>query len=141
MPFPTVTLVAGAVLAHIYLYLTFRVIRLRRGNLISLGDGENESLRVAIRAHGNFMEYVPLALIMLLVCDVAGAPQWALWVPALALMIGRVLHGIGFSGDKPVMRLRVIGMVLTLNAIMWLIGLSIWQVIGAQFLAATGASA
>ena len=55
----------AAILAILYIQLSFRVIKLRRAKRISLGDGGDKSLQAAIRTHANFIEYVPFSLILL----------------------------------------------------------------------------
>ena len=54
-----------ALLALWLLVLSARVIRERQAARVSLGDGGNRRLQRAIRGHANFVEYVPLALLML----------------------------------------------------------------------------
>ena len=53
-----------AILSLIYFLLSFRVIRLRQGKRVSLGDGNVSELQSAIRAHGNFSEYVPIIALL-----------------------------------------------------------------------------
>lgn len=53
-----------ALLAAFYIFLSVRVVRIRRQEKVGIGDGNNVRLRRAIRAHGNFAEYVPLAVIL-----------------------------------------------------------------------------
>jgi uncharacterized protein len=55
----------AGIFALMYFFLTMRVAR-RRGQMrIPLGSGGDAELERRIRAHGNFIEYVPLALILL----------------------------------------------------------------------------
>ena len=65
-----VTAFYASILALIYLYLTALVIRCRRQNLIGVGDGGNDVLQRLIRVHGNFVEYVPLSLILLAILEI-----------------------------------------------------------------------
>ena len=55
----------------VFLVLFFRlfmdVVKLRRANKISLGHGKNSKLERAVRAHANFIEYVPLSIMLSLV--------------------------------------------------------------------------
>jgi hypothetical protein len=67
-----VALYAG-ILALLYLVLTFRTIVLRGRLRVTLGDGGSEALQRAIRAHANFGEYVPLALVLQLLLASTGA--------------------------------------------------------------------
>ena len=63
----TVTAITASLLALFYLVLSDRVIRLLGQNSISLGKGGNEPLQRAIRGHGNFAEYAPLVVRLLLI--------------------------------------------------------------------------
>jgi uncharacterized membrane protein YecN with MAPEG domain len=112
-----VTGLYAALLAALYLVLTARVIRFRRGAGVSLGDGDDPVLRARIRAHGNFAEYAPIGLILLLIAEVQATPAVWLHVLGALLLAGRLLHGINFSFGLRRMPLRVGGMVLTLLAL------------------------
>ncbi|WP_372574279.1 MAPEG family protein [Ruegeria jejuensis] len=69
------------------------VVGLRRVQTgITLLHGGDEELLRRMRAHGNFIEYVPLGLIALAGAEVAGAPVWLLILCGCALLLGRVLH-------------------------------------------------
>jgi uncharacterized membrane protein YecN with MAPEG domain len=49
--------------------LSLRVIQARRAARVSLGDGGNRALQRAIRGQANFAEYVPIALLLLLILE------------------------------------------------------------------------
>ena len=58
MTFPSLTLTYLAILALLYSGLSLVVVALRARNDIPFGDGGNDALHRAIRAHGNFIESV-----------------------------------------------------------------------------------
>jgi uncharacterized membrane protein YecN with MAPEG domain len=88
----------AGLLGLVLLALSFNVVRLRRKHQVGIGTGDVPELARGIRAHANFCEYVPLALVLLFGLAVAGAaPTWALHVLGGALLVGRVLHAIGLS--------------------------------------------
>ena len=60
-----ITSVIAAALTIIFVKLSFAVIGLRRKNQVGLGSGGHEDLERAIRAQGNFAEYVPFGIILL----------------------------------------------------------------------------
>ena len=64
MAMPVLTACYLGVLGLLYAFLGLRVARMRRGEKIGFGDGDNWYLRSAIRAHANFAEYVPIIVIM-----------------------------------------------------------------------------
>jgi uncharacterized membrane protein YecN with MAPEG domain len=67
--------------------------------------------------HANFAEYVPLALILLVLAELTGAAGLTLHALGLALLIGRVLHAYGVSQAEEDYRFRVAGMALTFVAL------------------------
>lgn len=110
----TITPIFAALLTFIYMALSWRTVRYRRANMISLGDSGDKALLKRMRAHSNFAEYTPLGLMLLLIAELQNAPTIALCVMGSALLLGRLLHAIGFSSTPQIMPLRVFGMVLTL---------------------------
>ena len=72
-------------------------VGLRRAKTgISMLHGDDDDLLRRIRAHGNFVEYVPLALIALAGAEVAGAPAWFLMSCGTTLLVGRLFHYVAF---------------------------------------------
>jgi uncharacterized membrane protein YecN with MAPEG domain len=58
-------------------------------------------LLIACRAHGNFIEYVPFALILMAGIESAGASHLFLLLLALFLIVGRILHPLGMTRPVP----------------------------------------
>ncbi len=81
-----------AVLGLILLALIFNVIKHRRKFHVALGDGGFEDLQRAIRAHGNFMEIVPMILIIMLVLAALQASLYLLHLLGIMLVAGRIIH-------------------------------------------------
>ncbi|MGL6212027.1 MAG: MAPEG family protein [Paracoccaceae bacterium] len=113
----TITPVYAALLAVWFIVLSFRVIAARRENRAAYGDGGNLAMQGRIRAQGNFAEYAPFALLLMLMAELGGAAVWALHVVGILLLAGRVVHGIGLSWHPRVFPLRVWGMGLTFTAL------------------------
>ena len=108
---PVTALYAG-LLALYFVWLATRVIKARRLHRVALGTPHRLVERAA-RAHGNFAEYVPFALLLLALCEINGLPDWALHVLGVVLVAGRVLHATGISREPEEFRWRVLGMSLT----------------------------
>lgn len=113
-----ITALSAAILAMLGVLLTFKIVRIRRKEKISVGDGGNESLLRAIRAHSNLLEYAPIALILLGCAELNGVSRWLLAIIAIAFVAGRILHPVGLKDDTSSMASRVLGMQLTLVSIM-----------------------
>lgn len=107
-------LTAGLVIALVCLSFPISLRRMRMGDLI--GDSRDDLLRRYIRAQGNFIEYVPLALIGLGLVEAQGAPVWLVMAAGAALASGRLLHAIGML--RPSASLRGVGMILTYLALL-----------------------
>ena len=101
-------------------WLALQTIKARRANKVKLGDGGNFELQSAIRAHGNFAEYMPITLILLFLLEYNGAPALVIHAIGIAFLAGRWIHAQGLLHDD--LRKRVKGMGFTLNI---LIGLAV----------------
>ncbi|MBE9607448.1 MAPEG family protein [Acetobacteraceae bacterium H6797] len=116
---PSITPIYAALLALIYLFLCGRISLRRRARNILIGLGGDAELERRVRVQGNFIEYVPFALLLILMAELRGAPGLVLNGLGLALLLGRSLHAWGFSqGEGEDLRFRFAGMVLTFTALM-----------------------
>ena len=95
MHLPSITAGYLAVLALLYAVLGFQVTRLRRGNRVLFGDGDNIKLRSAIRAHANFAEYVPIIALMVAMLEMSGMPATRVHLLMAGLLLARLLHPLG----------------------------------------------
>ena len=77
---------AGA-LALLFLVLSVNVVRTRRDSKVNIGDGGDQLLQRRIRAHGNFAEYVPLVLLLIVFAEVGGAAKWLVHALGGALLL------------------------------------------------------
>ena len=109
---------SAAALANglILLVLTWRVIMMRRRGGIVLGDDGDRAVFKAIRGQANAAEQIPVALILLGLCELQGGHGTLLAVLAVTLTVGRVMHGAYFAVHGLNWRLRLGGMLLTLTA-------------------------
>ncbi len=116
-----VTSLITSVLTIIFIKLSFAVIGLRRKNKVGLGSGGHEDLERAIRAQGNFAEYVPIGLILIACLESNGAPWWLVALPGIALIIGRLIHAVGINQPPPNFSNRVLGMKFTFYTLIALV--------------------
>lgn len=113
MPVPVTALYAGLLgLVFIALEAPIGVMRTRAN--VSLYDGGNKPLAVAIRRHANFVEHVPLALLLLALLELNGAGHGLLHGLGAALLLARVLHPFGLDYDTMRKPLRGIGAFTTM---------------------------
>ena len=119
------TSVIASVLTIIFVRLSFAVIRLRRKNKVGLGSGGHEELERAIRAQGNFAEYVPFGIMLIACLEINGAPWWLVAVPGITLIAGRLIHARGINMPPPDFSQRVLGMKFTFNTLIALVVLNL----------------
>jgi uncharacterized membrane protein YecN with MAPEG domain len=107
-----ITSLYASLSALLIVKLSLSVIKLRRKNRISVGDGGNKELQLAIRTHSNAVEYIPIALLLLLTLELNGAPKILIHLLGATLIIGRIIHSMGLSAKN--LQKRVLGMQITI---------------------------
>lgn len=117
---------ALAALSAIALFgLSLAVSFARMKARVRIGNGEDERLLRHIRAQGNFVEYVPLALILCGLAEYRAAPSGWLLLAAALLIIGRIMHAAGMF--LRIWPLQPAGMVATYTALLLLAGLLLFS--------------
>jgi uncharacterized membrane protein YecN with MAPEG domain len=112
-----ITAFYASLLAFLFLLLSARVIAQRREARVEIGAGDSAELFRRSRVHANFAEYVPLALLLLALAESLKPPSIVLHALCLALVAGRLVHAYGLSQTPHILKLRVLGMWLTLGTI------------------------
>ncbi|MCC2616321.1 MAPEG family protein [Aestuariibacter halophilus] len=128
----SITAFYASLLALFYLYLSGLVIRHRLKEKVALGDGGNRQITQTIRAHANFSEYVPLALILLLVAELNGVDSLWLHGNGALLLVARVFHAIGLRHHYGTSWQRFSGTVVTFLVLACLATLNLISVYGLQ---------
>ncbi len=120
--FPTVTVLAAALLGLIFTALSVRVVTGRNSSKIMLGEGassapEAQPLLVAIRSHANFAEFVPICLIMLAGLEARSGQTVLVEALAIVLVLSRIAHpiGIGMPSPNPFRAAGFVGTLLVLS--------------------------
>lgn len=107
----------AAILALLYILLSLHVIRGRGRFKVALGSSNNSDLERRIRVHGNFAEYVPFTLLLLVLLELRDPSPFVLHGLSLCLVAGRLSHAWGVSRPVENFRFRVSGMILTFTAL------------------------
>lgn len=112
--------------ALLLLKFSFDVIRLRSQYRVSYGDGGFSELQSAIRIHGNAVEYIPVALLLLLLLfmEMDGAETWMVHICGLMLIIGRLMHYYGYY--HRLVRWRHSGMGATFCSLLLMVLANLW---------------
>ncbi len=122
------TLCLAAAAAVINFWLGWRCGAVRSAAKISIGDGGNDQLVRRMRAQANFIEQVPLTLILFGLVEAAGKNSWWLTLLGALFMLGRVAHGFGMDDMfKPG---RAIGMVTGMVLQLVLVVLAVMAALG-----------
>lgn len=123
-----ITPIYASLSALLIVKLALSVIKLRRKNRVSVGDGGIEELQLAIRTHANAVEWIPITLLLLLMLELNGAPTMLIHALGAILLIGRILHALGLPASD--IKKRVLGMQITIYL---LIGLAILNILFLAF--------
>ena len=110
---PYITPFYAAIAALIYLLLSVRALLMRKKLQIAVGDGGDENMLRAMRVHGNFAEYAPFTLLLILMMELNGGAPQAIHGLCVLLLTGRVLHAWGVRKVRENLAFRVAGMALT----------------------------
>ncbi len=108
------------------IFLSLRVSFVRRDERIALGDGDNIALRRRIRAQGNFIEFVPIALLLLVLAEHTGMGWLDIHLFGIILLAARVAHAYGISQVTEPFIFRMTGTIATQSVIAILALYCIW---------------
>lgn len=125
-----ITTIAAAMNGALLVLLTAGIGLTRRKSRIPHGDGGDGHFAKRQRGHANGVEQIPIALILLLLAELQGAPDWLCWASAIMLTAGRFSHAFHFWVKGAPFLMRPIGVYLTLLAqvvlIIWLAAVVIY---------------
>jgi uncharacterized membrane protein YecN with MAPEG domain len=77
------------------------------------GDVDAGALQRKVRAHGNFTEYVPHGLLLIVALELMQSQVWLVWLLGSILTIARVAHAYGLIAKYGPSVSRAIGFFLT----------------------------
>jgi uncharacterized membrane protein YecN with MAPEG domain len=103
MGIPAVTALYGSLNAIFNIFLANRVSDSRRSNKVAIGVGSGDhqrDLEIRIRTHGNNAEFVPLAIVMLLLAELCGGASLMLHILGGTLLVARLAHAPGMAAKK-----------------------------------------
>ncbi|MCY3773133.1 MAG: MAPEG family protein [Gemmatimonadetes bacterium] len=122
-----ITAFYAALLVAVLIFLTTRIGVKRAITRISILDGGNREVAVEMRRHGNFVEHVPLLIVLMAIVEINGGSPVFLHVVGITLVICRVAHPIGLRYDHVQTPLRMVGSVGT-SLITGALGfMALWQ--------------
>lgn len=110
--------------ALLLMKFSFDVVRLRMQYRVAYGDGGFSELQSAIRIHGNAVEYIPIAIVLMLFMEMNGAETWMVHICGIVLLAGRLMHYYGFH--HRLFRWRRSGMSATWCALLLMVLANLW---------------
>ena len=113
MPDLPITLCTAAAAALLNIWLAMRCGQARMKAKVSIGDGGDSWLIKRMRAHANFTEFTPFALILILMLELAGQGGTLLALSAAIYILSRICHMFGMEADEP-SKLRMFGIMGTM---------------------------
>jgi uncharacterized protein len=105
----SVTTTYGLLLLPIWLALWIGVASKRSELKASIGDAGSAELLQRIRRHGNFIEFVPFVLVLMILAELQGAGSLWLHAAGVLLVIGRIAHPFGLKIENAGHPLRYVG--------------------------------
>lgn len=129
-----ISLMYASIFALFGLVLSFRAgaFRGKTGVSVLYGDPPNLELAERVRAHQNFLEYVPMIVIVMAAIEANGGSSMFLYVVGDLLIIARIAHMVGLKHDNMAHKGRLIGAGLTALITLVAAGYGLW--IGARVL-------
>ncbi|WP_193164825.1 MAPEG family protein [Microbulbifer hainanensis] len=86
--------------ALLIIALAFRVVQFRRSEKVGLGSAGKHHAEVLIRSHANAVEYVPLAMLLLLMAELNGLAAPWLHLFGGVFVLARLIHAVGLTAGR-----------------------------------------
>ena len=115
VPMPSITALYAGLLGLMSIAIGIAVGRLRGGpDGASIGDGGNHAILVGMRRHANFVEWTPMAVILIALLELNKISPNYIHILGAVLVIARASHAIGMQADGSNGIFRSIGAIGTL---------------------------
>ncbi len=114
-----ITPMYAAMLGIILLVLSIRVVAVVRAKgSVQYGDGGRPDFTPVVRGQANFVEYVPLIVILIGFAEAGGTSSTWIHILGGVLLIARIIHPLGLTNKAGINPLRFIGTNLTWLALL-----------------------
>jgi uncharacterized protein len=114
---PIVVPAYAALFGIMFVVLSVRVADMRRTTQTTIGAGGNRMLERRIRVQGNFAEYVPIALLLLVLAEMQGYSRLLLHALCITLLLARLVHAYGVGREPEDVRFRATATVTSASVI------------------------
>lgn len=127
-----ITLLYASIFAIFSLWLSIKAgaARGKSGLSVGFGDPINSDLMEKVRKHQNFLEYVPIFLIVFAAVELNGGSSMFLYIVGDLLVVSRIAHAIGLKHDNMAHIGRLIGAGGTALLTLVVAGYGLWMAAG-----------
>lgn len=109
-----ITALYTAILALLMAFLAFKTASTRGKEKVNLGTGDSPAMEKSVRAFGNFIEYVPMIILLMALHELQGMSENFLHAMGAATVAARILHAMGITDTMPALKGRLLGASMTL---------------------------
>ena len=109
----SITALYAGILSLIMVALAINVTIHRAKLRVPMGDGGNPIMLRMIRLHGNAIEYIPLALVLMAIYELNGGWHIALHIAGIAMVAARLIQTAGMWSTEVAGAGRRVGQSLT----------------------------
>ncbi|MBT8078955.1 MAG: MAPEG family protein [Gammaproteobacteria bacterium] len=123
-----ITLSYASFFALFALVLSFRAgsFRGKSGISVLFGEPQNMELAERVRVHQNFLEYVPMILIVMAAIEANGGNSMFLYICGDLLIVARIAHALGLKHENMAHKGRFIGAAGTALITLVMAGYGLW---------------
>jgi len=122
-----ITAVFTFIFALFIFYLMLRVVNMRKKYKVGYGSSKQEPLKMAISAHSNAIENIPLALFLMMLLEIGQANQILLIVLGSIFLMARLVHAIGLSKSVGVSFGRTYGTIISWFVVIMMAALNMYN--------------
>lgn len=122
-----VTALYASVLTILVIALSNVVSAQRARAKVSIRHGDDSSLALWIRRHGNLVENVPLALLLMMLCEARGLGAGVLHAMGILLIVARLAHLVGLDAARLTSPLRIAGGIGTQLVMLGAVAYLLWS--------------
>ncbi|VAW01003.1 hypothetical protein MNBD_ALPHA01-2453 [hydrothermal vent metagenome] len=109
----TITAFYTGILALIMVFLAYRTSARRLEAKINLGVGDDRIMEQRSRAFGNFIEFVPMMILLMAMIELQGHKAMFIHILGSAIVIARLFHALGITGKLKAVNGRFLGSLLS----------------------------